>query len=146
MISDKRNSISRMGFSMTNLRIRHLVGLSAISLISSAYASTPSIAADVCYDAVVTVERTKANGQEWDAKVGNYAPDVEIEIDGISFPKCKDSYQCMAFEIKPSKRVVSVRVVDADAMAADLIGDGQCVLSMGACIIGQAKLISSPCQ
>lgn len=119
--------------------IRMLAMMVIAGTATSAYA-------DSCYDVIISVDRTKANGNEWDAAAGNYAPDIVTVISGKSYPKCQDSYECVLYDVRVSQRVVSVDVIDKDAFADDPIGSGQCALGHGGCIVGRARLTTMPCQ
>lgn len=135
---------------MNTIRIFPRVLLLAVPMALGPFATPLAQTQGGCFDLIIEVKNTKANGKAWDTAEGNFAPDIMVSVDGkygdFTKPRCRDSYTCMMYDVKTDQRVSSVEVWDLDVFAHDPIGAGQCIFSMGACILGQASIIATKCQ
>jgi len=100
----------------------------------------------------VELDPIKADGRAWDA--GGEAPDLAIcvtsagatkclpggtSVSSVTAPACRDALRCSFAEVALAPGSFQVQVIDVDALANDLAGEGACQVG-GVCRVGQATL------
>lgn len=91
-------------------------------------------------DIEVQVEATNQNAEPWD--IGDGAPDLVLCLGTGStrscLPhRCDDSFLCRFTDVRWEGERITI--VDRDALADDIVGEGTCTPS-GACVLGRARL------
>jgi hypothetical protein len=99
-----------------------------------------------CVSVSARINKTKSNGKTWDTKGKRVAPDPFLTdlASRKNLKTCKDSFSCR-WTLHGKSGSISIRIMDRDIAAHDLIGQGKCSLSSRSCRLGQARITLRGC-
>lgn len=130
-------------------------GPGATAPVVSGAASAPAAVGAIPLRLDVVLDPFKANGQAWDA--GGEAPDLAVcvsaagptqclpsgsSVSSVTAPACRDALRCSFTGVSVPPGPVLLEVIDVDAVANDVAGDGPCYVG-ATCRVGQATVTVS---